>query len=165
MMRFYTMLANQAGVAPTPKLVANTSGTVRSVGVGDSTLADLRKALLMVVEGGTASGSRIAGLRIAGKTGTAQNSHGPDHGWFIGFAPVDTPRVVVGSIIEFAEHGTAVAPMVTRIIRHYLLGSSADRSNDYQLVLPADSAPEPTIPAPVDTSTTTTTANAGAGTR
>ncbi len=167
MMRFYSMLANQAGVAPTPKLVANTSGAVRSVGVSDSTLADLRKALLMVVEGGTASGSRIAGLRIAGKTGTAQNSHpnGLDHGWFIGFAPVDSPRVVVGSIIEFAEHGTAVAPMVTRIIRHYLLGSSADRSNDYQLVLPADSAPEPTIPAPVDTSSTSITTNAGAGTR
>ena len=49
---------------------------------------------------------------MAGKTGTAQNPHGKDHGWFIGFAPADEPELVVGAIMEFAEHGTVVAPYV-----------------------------------------------------
>jgi penicillin-binding protein 2 len=164
MMRFYTMLANEAGVAPTPTLVAQTSETERSLGLPDSSLAGLREALLTVVEAGTGAGARVAGLKIAGKTGTAQNPHGPDHGWFIAFAPVDSPRIVVGSIIEFAKHGTAVAPMVTSIIGHYLLGSSGGRPSDYQLILPADSAPEPQIILP-DTSSAPVTANASPGAR
>ena len=151
MMRYYTQLANPGGVAPTPRLVANTSGTIRTLGLPDSALAGLRDALVAVVEGGTATASRVANLKIAGKTGTAQNSHGADHGWFIAFAPADAPKIVVGSIMEFAEHGTAVAPVVNRIIAHYLLGSEADRSTDYQLILPADSAPEPQLILP-DTS-------------
>ncbi len=163
MMRFYAMLANEAGVAPTPSLVANTSGAVRSVGLADSALAGLRSALLTVVESGTAMGARVAGLKIAGKTGTAQNPHGANHGWFIAFAPADTPRVVVGSIIEFAGHGTAVAPMVTRIIAHYLLGSQADRA-DFRLVLPADSTTEPQLILP-DTSAAPATTNASPGAR
>ena len=169
MMRFYAMLANASGTAPVPSLVSKTSGSIRSLGIDDSSLIGLRKALLNVVEGGTAARSRIAGLQIGGKTGTAQNSHGPDHGWFIGFAPVDSPRVVVGAIIEFAEHGTAVAPLVVRVIARHLLGPGADRGIDFQLTLPADSAPEP-IPA-IQPDTTVATPpiggprDAGRGTR
>jgi penicillin-binding protein 2 len=55
-----------------------------------------------------------------GKTGTAQNSHGKDHGWFIAYAPAEAPEVVVGSIMEFKEHGSTVAPYVVRVIRRYL---------------------------------------------
>ena len=83
-------------------------------------LATLRRAMIAVVEQGTARGSRLAALQIAGKTATAQNPHGPDHGWFIGFAPADKPEIVVGAIIEFSRHGTAVAPLVSRVIAHYL---------------------------------------------
>lgn len=165
MMRFYTMLANQQGVAPTPSLVANTSGTIRSVGLPDTALAGLRDALVAVVERGTAAASRVADLKIAGKTGTAQNPHGANHGWFIAFAPADAPTIVVGSIIEFAGHGTAVAPIVTRIIRHQLLGEGADRPNEYQLILPADSAPAPQMILPDTSTNPPITANAGPGTR
>src|SRR2546422_5873437 len=49
-----------------------------------------------------------------------RSSHGPDHGWFIGFAPADKPEIVVGAIIEFAKHGTSVAPLVARVIATYL---------------------------------------------
>jgi penicillin-binding protein 2 len=161
MMRYYTMLANPEGVAPTPRLVANTSGTIRTLGLADTALAGLRNALVAVVEGGTATASRVANLKIAGKTGTAQNPHGANHGWFIAFAPADAPRIVVGSIMEFAEHGTAVAPIVNRIIAHYLLGGEADRSTDYQLILPADSAPEPQLILPDTSIVPTITADAG----
>jgi penicillin-binding protein 2 len=73
-----------------------------------------------VVERGTAARSGGRDIRVAGKTGTAQNAHGQDHGWFVGFAPADNPTVVVGTIMEFAGHGSGVAPYVVRVIRRYL---------------------------------------------
>ena len=100
----------------------------------------------------TAAGARVADLRIGGKTGTAQNAHGADHGWFIAFAPADSPRVVVGAVVEFAEHGSRIAPMVNRIIARHLLGPTVPplTAADYQVVLPDDSAPEP-VPILPDT--------------
>jgi penicillin-binding protein 2 len=144
MMAFYAMLANPDGRAPEPHLVWGRAGRTRSLGLSAEQLAGLREALVEVVQRGTAAAARVADLRIGGKTGTAQNPHGADHGWFIAFAPADAPRVVAGAIVEFAGHGSAVAPMVNRIIARYLQGAAAPAlSADYQLVLPADSAPEP----------------------
>jgi penicillin-binding protein 2 len=144
MMRFYAMLARDDGNAPTPMLVPLEDGAADFPVVASSAnVAQLRPPLEMVVASGTAVASRIRNLRIAGKTGTAQNPHGPDHGWFIGFAPVDAPEVVVGAIVEFGEHGSSVAPMVTRIIARHLLGPDADRDRPVRWVLPADSAPTP----------------------
>jgi penicillin-binding protein 2 len=164
MMRFYTMLANPSGEAPTPALVSTSSTGTRTLGLSDNALTGLRAALLSVVEQGTAAASRIEGLKIAGKTGTAQNPHGPNHGWFIAFAPVDTPKIVVGGILEFAGHGTAVAPIVNRIIAHHLQGAGAGPTTEYQLILPDDSAPPPQLILP-DTSINRVTANAGPGAR
>jgi penicillin-binding protein 2 len=119
-------------------------------------LSTLRRAMIAVVEQGTARGSRIANLTIAGKTATAQNPHGLDHGWFNGFAPADKPEIVVGAIIEFAQHGTAVAPLVSRTIAHYL-GIDETRASTLRVSVPTDSAPQPfqipgvpqdTVPAP-----------------
>jgi len=101
-------------------------------------LDGLRRAMISVVETGTARGSRVAALTIGGKTATAQNSHGPDHGWFIGFAPAEAPRIVVAAIIEFSEHGTAVAPLVTRVISRYL---GVDTIAVQPLQLPSDTTP------------------------
>jgi penicillin-binding protein 2 len=144
MMRFYALLARDDGRAPTPTLVPREGGEADfPVLASAANVAQLRPPLEMVVASGTAIASRIRNLRIAGKTGTAQNSHGLDHGWFIGFAPVDAPEVVVGAIIEFGEHGSSVAPMVTRIIARHLLGPDADRDRPVRWVLPADSAPTP----------------------
>lgn len=152
MVAFYAMLANPDGGAPAPHLVMAGDAPTRSLGLSPAQLAGLRGALVEVVEGGTAAGARVAELRIGGKTGTAQNAHGPDHGWFIAFAPADSPRVVVGAVVEFAEHGSRVAPMVNRIIARYLLGPTAPAltAADYQMVLPDDSAPEP-VPILPDT--------------
>jgi penicillin-binding protein 2 len=152
MMSFYAMLASPDGRAPEPHLVAGAPSPTRSLGLTGEQLAGLREALVEVVQSGTATGARVAQLRIGGKTGTAQNVHGPNHGWFIAFAPADAPRVVVGAVVEFAEHGTAVAPMVTRIIARYLLGPSvpALTAADYQMILPEDSAPAP-VPILPDT--------------
>ncbi|MBI2072598.1 MAG: penicillin-binding protein 2 [Gemmatimonadetes bacterium] len=152
MVAFYTMLANPDGRAPAPHLVVAGDPPTRSLGLSPVQLAGLREALVEVVESGTAVGARVAELRIGGKTGTAQNAHGADHGWFIAFAPADSPRVVVGAVVEFAEHGSRIAPMVNRIIARHLLGPTLPplTAADYQVVLPDDSAPEP-VPILPDT--------------
>ncbi len=155
MTRFYAMLANPHGIAPTPRLLLDSAADEPenpwALGLTDRSLSDLRLALVEVVDRGTAAGARIADLHIAGKTGTAQNPHGPDHGWFLAFAPLESPEIVVGAIVEFAEHGSQVAPLVTRIIARYLLGEEAPEITGRELVTPPDSAPLP-VPLLPDTS-------------
>jgi penicillin-binding protein 2 len=57
--------------------------------------------------------------RVAGKTGTAQN-RGKIDAWFIGFAPVEAPEIVVGCVVEGAGHGAdAAAPLVREMMRGF----------------------------------------------
>ena len=84
----------------------------------DSVLLEGMKAVLEA--GGTAGASAIQGLTLAGKTGTAQNSGGADHGWFVGFAPADRPKIVVAVLLEFGLHGSRAAHIASAIIGHYL---------------------------------------------
>jgi penicillin-binding protein 2 len=165
MVHFFAMLANPTGSAPAPHFVDTPDVPEQSLGLTPEQLAGLRKALVAVVEGGTAEDARIDNLHIAGKTGTAQNVHGPDHGWFVAFAPAEHPRVVVGAIQEFAEHGSAVAPMVTSIIARYLLGPEGvpDRSHKIRLLMPDDTAPKP-VPIVSDTTVHPITPNPRGGT-
>ena len=145
MSRFYLALAN-AGRAAEPYLVTPRTGVTRDFDLAPAQLDGLRRALIAVVERGTAAGSRSADLVVAGKTGTGQNSHGADHGWFIGFAPAEKPEIVVAAIMEFAEHGTVVAPYVVKTIRHWYFGSGADASQRVRLLTPDDAAPAPAVP-------------------
>jgi penicillin-binding protein 2 len=139
MTRFFAALAS-GGEAPTPYIVKPRSNEVRDLGLSPAQLEGLRTALIAVVERGTAAASRSLDLELAGKTGTAQNSHGEDHGWYVGFAPAHKPTIIVGSIMEFAEHGSNVAPYVNKVLARYVLGrNSADAP--LSVALPADSAP------------------------
>ncbi|HJS43944.1 MAG TPA: penicillin-binding protein 2 [Gemmatimonadales bacterium] len=149
MVRLYQQLASD-GRLRTPFVVrqAATTSDNASLDLSADQISWLRRAMIAVVEQGTARGSRLAALTIAGKTGTSQNSHGADHGWFIGFAPAEKPEIVVGAIVEFAEHGTAVAPLVARTIAHYL-GIEDTRARTIRIAVPRDSAPQPfQLPTP-----------------
>lgn len=146
MVRFYQQLASD-GIMRSPFIVRRGAiGEASNVSLDLTVdqIAALRRAMIAVVERGTArAASGNAGtLTIAGKTGTAQNPHGPAHGWFIGFAPADKPEIVVGAIVEFAREGPYVAPLVARSIAHYL-GIEDARATNIRVVLPADSAPRP----------------------
>ncbi len=78
---------------------------------------------LAVLPGGTGMAAHIPGIEIAGKTGTAQNPHGKDHAWFIGFAPYENPKIAVAVIIENAGYGgTEAAPIAGRVMEQYLYG-------------------------------------------
>jgi peptidoglycan glycosyltransferase len=61
------------------------------------------------VTAGTGRGANIEGLSVAGKTGTAQNPHGADHAWFIGFAPAMNPRLAFSVIVEQGGYGSVSA--------------------------------------------------------
>src|SRR5258708_1914039 len=105
------------GQARTPYVVHRQERPGVSLDRSPEQLAGLRQAMINVVERGTARGSRLASITIAGKTGTAQNPHRPAHGWFIAFAPADHPKIVVGAIIESAPQGPYVPPFAARARR------------------------------------------------
>jgi peptidoglycan glycosyltransferase len=72
---------------------------------------------------GTGKAAAVRGIRIAGKTGTAQNPHGEDHALFAGFAPVDAPRIAFAVVVENAGHGgETAAPLAAHLIEAALVG-------------------------------------------
>ena len=151
MLRLYQMLASDGRARP-PYVVHPAEGPGAGLDLAPEQLAGLRQAMISVVQRGTARGAQLSSIIIAGKTGTAQNPHGPNHGWFIGFAPADKPEIVVGAIIEFAREGPYVAPLVARVIARYL-GADTTEASEYKIVLPADTAPHEVqiLPALPDT--------------
>lgn len=90
--------------------------------ISQSTVETLRKSMLMVVEGddGTGRRVRLSGLRVAGKTGTAQNPHGDDHASFVCFAPYDDPEIAILVLLENAGHGSSeAAPLARRLLAEH----------------------------------------------
>ncbi|HVP07548.1 MAG TPA: penicillin-binding protein 2, partial [Candidatus Acidoferrum sp.] len=71
-------------------------------------LGFMREGVRLVVEGGRGTARRLKNnyYSIAGKTGTAQNPHGKDHSWFVGYAPIENPEIVCCAIVENAGHGS-----------------------------------------------------------
>lgn len=79
----------------------------------------IKSAMEKVVsnELGTGKKARIKGVRVAGKSGTAENPHGEDHAWFSAFAPAEDPRVAVIALVENGGGGGLVsAPIVKRVM-------------------------------------------------
>ena len=97
----------------------------------------VRSGLEGVVEEphGTGARARVPGVRVAGKTGTAQVvglKHTEnvdddnvawelrDHAWFVGFAPAEAPEIVVAALVEHGGHGgSAAAPVVQKVLARY----------------------------------------------
>ncbi len=91
--------------------------------------------------GGTAYGSRVAGLDFCGKTGSVQvvgqkeakkghllPEQLRDHGWFVGFAPKDDARIVVAVFAEHGEHGnTAAAPLAAKMAAYWIAKLRGER--------------------------------------
>ena len=71
----------------------------------------LKEGMSRVVNqsGGTGQGAWIPDVEVCGKTGTAQNPHGKEHAWFIGFAPRNDPKIAVALVIENGGSGGSVA--------------------------------------------------------
>ena len=149
----YAAIAN-GGTVFKPRILlrqAGPDGTVEQgpepeslgkVPVSPEHLASITRALEGVVydQGGTGARARIPGVRVAGKTGTAQvvhlkNTEGleeeeipfkfRDHGWFAAFAPVEAPEIVVVVLAEHGGHGSSAAgPIVNAVLSRYFKSST-----------------------------------------
>lgn len=80
-----------------------------------------------VTKYGTAASSfRGFNVDIAGKTGTAENSQGRDHGWFVAYGPFDNPNIVVAVIVENGGYGSQSAVPIGRKILEAAFGLNQD---------------------------------------
>lgn len=92
----------------------------------------LQRALREVVdhEEGTGGLARVAGIAVAGKTGTSENPFGEDHAWFVAYAPADAPQIAVALIVENSGHGGSVAaPLVGEFLAAYFSLSGLDAAS------------------------------------
>lgn len=89
---------------------------IGSLAVSKATMDIIRQGLRNVAEeGGTASAIfENFPITVAGKTGTAENSHGRDHGWFVAYAPYDKPKIVVVVLVEQGGFGVSAAGPIVR---------------------------------------------------
>jgi peptidoglycan glycosyltransferase len=87
-----------------PDLSVIDSARPREVGtaVSPQTAAELAEMMTQVVDAGTGTNAQIPGVKVAGKTGTAQQGGGrKPHAWFVSFAPSDTEaQVAVAVVLE-----------------------------------------------------------------
>lgn len=91
-------------------------------GISTTTYAVLKQSMYEVVngEGGTGVACRMSNVPVAGKTGTAQNPHGDDHAWFIGFAPFLDPKVAICVFVENGGTGGGIAaPIAKQVLEKY----------------------------------------------
>jgi penicillin-binding protein 2 len=86
------------------------------------------KGMRSAVLGGTCRAANIPGIEVCGKTGTAQN-RGKDHSAFMGFAPMDNPRIAVAVYVENGGWGaTYGVPVGALIMEKYLKGELSPES-------------------------------------
>ena len=91
--------------------------------VSPSVIRNVQEGLHEVTKIGTAAGV-FAGfpIDIAGKTGTAENSQGRDHGWFVAYGPYANPNIVVAVIVEQGGFGSLSAVPIGRKILEAAFG-------------------------------------------
>jgi len=82
----------------------------------------LEKGLKEAVLSGTCQVVKFKDLSVAAKTGTAQNPHGPDHAWFVCYAPVGNPQVAIAVYVEHGGHGASGAGPIARRILERVFG-------------------------------------------
>lgn len=85
-----------------------------------SYIADLMEN---TVSNGTGSAAAIRGVKVCGKTGTAENEKkGKEHAWFVSYAPKENPTIAVAVIVEYSggTGGELAAPIARDLMRLWL---------------------------------------------
>jgi peptidoglycan glycosyltransferase len=110
-------------LAPDLSTLALTEPQVLRRAVSPEVAAQLTAMMELVVKSGTGTRAQLPGVRVAGKTGTAQHGEGrPAHNWFVGFAPAVEPRVAVAVVLEEGggTGGRLAAPIAKAVMQAVL---------------------------------------------
>jgi peptidoglycan glycosyltransferase len=101
----------------------------RSNAVSSSVARQLTAMMVEVVDQGTGGTAKIPGVKVAGKTGTAQSSPSrPPYAWFVSFAPADNPKVAVAVLVEDAGvarnaiSGSGLAAPIAKKVMEAVIG-------------------------------------------
>ncbi len=122
-------LANQAATIAnggwyiTPHINKNDSMKSRkhTTNVSPEYFSYVQEGMRRVMTNGTGRWHQVDSLHMCGKTGTVQNPHGKDHAIFIGFAPMESPKIAVAVVVENAGFGaTWAAPIASMMMEQYL---------------------------------------------
>jgi peptidoglycan glycosyltransferase len=116
--------------APDLSVLSTATPQVLRRAVSAAVAQQLTAMMERVVTSGTGTLARIPGVRVAGKTGTAQHGTGEaPHAWFVGFAPAEAPRVAVAVLVEDggnlgseATGGRVAAPIAKAVMQAVLGG-------------------------------------------
>ena len=96
-----------------------------------------------VVDHGTAAMSKIPGIVMCGKTGTAQTSNGEDNSIFVAFAPRDNPKIAIAVVVENAGQGAHwAAPIASYLVEKYLTDTIKRPMDEFNRVKDADLMPD-----------------------
>jgi len=93
-----------------------------NIAISEKTLTLIRNSLRDVALPGGTAAATFEGfpVPIAGKTGTAENPHGDDHGWFVAYAPFNDPKIVVAVLIEQGGFGAdSAVPIARKMLEAY----------------------------------------------
>ncbi|MCO5949636.1 penicillin-binding protein 2 [Mucilaginibacter flavidus] len=100
------------------------------VGIDSQYFQPVINGMEAVVERGTAIRSKIPGIIMCGKTGTAQNTGGESHSVFVAFAPRENPKIAIAVIVENSGEGAHwAAPIASFIVEKYLKGTISQRES------------------------------------
>jgi penicillin-binding protein A len=111
---------------PDGDILTKTSPDEYSEAVSPQTSAEITAMMELAVQAGTGTAAQIPGVRVAGKTGTAETGRpGENDTWFIAFAPADAPRVAVAvALSNQAGTGGGTAAPIARSIMQAVLAQS-----------------------------------------
>ena len=111
-------------VAPGGKTITHLQPDQLGRPIKRQTADELTRMMELVVTGGTGTAAAIPGIRVAGKTGTAEVGRGNIHTtWFAAFAPADAPRVAIAVVVESQLNGfggTISAPIAKQVMEALL---------------------------------------------
>lgn len=105
-------------ISPEGKVLRNNQPQLLTKAVDIFTANEVKNMMVESVKRGTSRNASIKNVRVAGKTGTAENPSGKSHAWFIGFAPAEEPKIALAVVLEEegSTGGKAAAPIARSII-------------------------------------------------
>ncbi len=116
------------GNIPRPHLIKKLGNSeiiapkIKTINIPKDEIRIIKGALRQVVDSDTGTGqrARVEGVKLAAKTGTAQNPRGEPHAWFVGYAPADNPRIAFAVLVEHGGKGGVIAADLSKQILEFI---------------------------------------------